>query len=616
MPPLVSVLTTVYNREPYLAACIESVLIQSMDDLELIIVDDCSTDGSYSVAERYLSDPRVHLYRNDKNLGDYLNRNRAASLAKGKYLKYVDGDDLIYPHCLEVMTEGMAEYPTAAYGICRQINGLVPPAPLDPKGAYLQHYLGNGLFDAGPLDAILRRDAFIEMGGFAPQPYTGDTEFFLRIGAKWPVVILTTGLAWWRHHDEQESVLETRSNDLVMEVLLRRAAYSCAALGAIGCPLSPGDTWKICGNDARRLLRIAMSQASRGDFKWFWKALKQALDYAGLSLQANKILTEADQTIVQPHGQRELHQHAPSIADIVHKAKLASKARNQSGAPSVSVLIPASQAEGTIERAILSVLEQRFENWELVIVDDGSTDRTFEIAESYSWDQRIRCYRNSGHAGKWRTHNRCAELAHGEFIKFLDPSDCLFPQCLTHLVELMRMNPECAMGFTGADVNHIGGTRLDPDFVFRQEFLMHSIFHLGPTSLLYVRARFLSAGGYDPGVEQSCGNLGLRLAMRFPLLLVYGGLVYIDSPPLPHLDRCLCGESAWLQDMIQALPDALLSITEKSAVLAGLCGKGERPWLPREIRSRPYREGTVLNWPAFRALASVSFLPTNDMQSK
>ena len=101
LPPIVSILTTVYNREKYLAACLDSVLASGYKDWELIIVDDVSSDASVAIAKSYeQKDARIKVYVNDKNLGDYPNRNKAASYAKGKYIKYLDADDIIYPHGL------------------------------------------------------------------------------------------------------------------------------------------------------------------------------------------------------------------------------------------------------------------------------------------------------------------------------------------------------------------------------------------------------------------------------------------------------------------------------------------------------------------------------------
>ena len=97
-PPLVSVLMTSYNREKYIGLAIESVLNSTYQNWELIICDDCSSDGTVEIAKSFAKkDARIRVYINERNLGDYPNRNRAAQYAVGTYLKYVDADD--YP-CL------------------------------------------------------------------------------------------------------------------------------------------------------------------------------------------------------------------------------------------------------------------------------------------------------------------------------------------------------------------------------------------------------------------------------------------------------------------------------------------------------------------------------------
>ena len=143
--PLVSVLMTVYNREKYIRDAIESVLASTYTNLELIIVDDRAKDKSVEIAKSYeKQDERVHVYINEKNLGDYPNRNKAASYAKGKYLKYVDADDMIYPYGLEQLVYYMEQFPEAAYGMCTypQDKERIYPFTLDCYEAYKTHYFG------------------------------------------------------------------------------------------------------------------------------------------------------------------------------------------------------------------------------------------------------------------------------------------------------------------------------------------------------------------------------------------------------------------------------------------------------------------------------------------
>ena len=205
--PTVSVLTTVYNREKYIAACIESVLASTYKDWELIIVDDQSKDRSVAIAQEYAArDARIKVYVNEKNLGDYPNRNQAASYAKGKYLKYLDADDLIYPHGLRLMVETMEQFPECALGISQEVAEDVKPYPfvMTPQETFQREFLQRGVLGLGPTATIIRQDAFEDVGGFTGTRYIGDTELWHNLAMKYPVVKMVPGLIYWRQHDDQE----------------------------------------------------------------------------------------------------------------------------------------------------------------------------------------------------------------------------------------------------------------------------------------------------------------------------------------------------------------------------------------------------------------------------
>jgi len=89
--PIVSALVTVYNRAHILSETVHSLLNSEYGKLEIVLVDDCSSDASWPLCQTLAeANPQVRAFRNQKNLGDYANRNRAASLARGKYLKYLE----------------------------------------------------------------------------------------------------------------------------------------------------------------------------------------------------------------------------------------------------------------------------------------------------------------------------------------------------------------------------------------------------------------------------------------------------------------------------------------------------------------------------------------------
>ena len=91
--PKVSVVICTYNRAQYLPQAIESVLAQSFQDLELIIVDDASNDDTKAVMERYASDSRIRYIKNDINLGLGKNRVKSTKDAHGEYIAILDSDD-------------------------------------------------------------------------------------------------------------------------------------------------------------------------------------------------------------------------------------------------------------------------------------------------------------------------------------------------------------------------------------------------------------------------------------------------------------------------------------------------------------------------------------------
>jgi glycosyltransferase involved in cell wall biosynthesis len=205
--PLVSVLMTSYNREQFIGEAIQSVLLSTYKNFELIIVDDHSTDHTVQVASDFASgDARVKVFVNEINLGDYPNRNKAAGYANGKYLKYVDSDDYIYPWGLEWLVGMMEKFPQAGWGLCSLEQDTRRPFPfeLSPKEAYEYNYQGPGLFHKAPLSSIVKREVFMEEGGFSTERMVSDFEMWHRLALKYHVVLMPAGLVWNRAHEGQE----------------------------------------------------------------------------------------------------------------------------------------------------------------------------------------------------------------------------------------------------------------------------------------------------------------------------------------------------------------------------------------------------------------------------
>ena len=102
--PKISIILPVYNNEKHLERCFDSILAQTFTDFEAVFVDDCSTDGSYELLKGYAaSEPRICAIRQAKNSGPGAARNLGIEKARGKYLSFVDSDDMIAPDFLELL---------------------------------------------------------------------------------------------------------------------------------------------------------------------------------------------------------------------------------------------------------------------------------------------------------------------------------------------------------------------------------------------------------------------------------------------------------------------------------------------------------------------------------
>jgi glycosyltransferase involved in cell wall biosynthesis len=124
--PFVSVVTPVYNCGPYIAECIESVLNQTYQNFEYLIVNNCSTDNTLEVAESYAKkDGRIRISNNTDFVGVIANHNNAFNQISrdSKYCKVVSADDWLFPECLARMVELSEAHPSVGVVGCYSIEG-------------------------------------------------------------------------------------------------------------------------------------------------------------------------------------------------------------------------------------------------------------------------------------------------------------------------------------------------------------------------------------------------------------------------------------------------------------------------------------------------------------
>ncbi len=204
--PLVSILMTAYNRQAFIAEAIESVLSSTYSNFELIIVDDCSKDDTVYIAKTFANkDARIQVYVNEQNLGDYPNRNKAATYAKGEYLMYVDSDDKIYPEGIALCVKAMLQFPNSGFGIAVTGNEGISPQLLSSQDAIQNHFFKKPFLMVGPGGTIQSKSFFEQIQNY-PTRYgpANDMYHHLKAACFSPVVLLPFEFVYYRRHEGQE----------------------------------------------------------------------------------------------------------------------------------------------------------------------------------------------------------------------------------------------------------------------------------------------------------------------------------------------------------------------------------------------------------------------------
>lgn len=207
--PKITVFMAAYNASAFIAESISSILNQTFNDFELLIVNDGSTDDTSSIVEKF-NDNRIRLIHNDGNKGLPMTRNRLLALARGKYIAILDSDDIAYPDRLHAQYEFLGEHPEIALcgGHAKIIdeNGIIQNRKLIvPTGENVDMAL---LFHNPFVNSstMFKADVFRELNGYKDFALSEDFDLFVRISEKYPVTNLDKFLVKYRIHGKNITI--------------------------------------------------------------------------------------------------------------------------------------------------------------------------------------------------------------------------------------------------------------------------------------------------------------------------------------------------------------------------------------------------------------------------
>ncbi|MEZ4749498.1 MAG: glycosyltransferase [Bdellovibrionota bacterium] len=248
--PLVSICIPTRNGAEFLDLAIRSALDQTYPNLEIIVSDDNSTDGTRAIVERHKSEAKIpfvlHVHE-PRGMG--ANWNNAIELSKGKYIKFLFQDDLLEPRCVEEMVRVLEEHPQMGMVASKRVILVDENYDVNAKGwiekygdlqkdVKLKRENGIGFLDkeilgsdaivmspvnkvGEPMAALIRKEVFSDVGLFSEQlSQLLDMEFYTRVLRKYRIGIIDRPLVKYRLHAQQTTQTSKRDEFPAFEYIL------------------------------------------------------------------------------------------------------------------------------------------------------------------------------------------------------------------------------------------------------------------------------------------------------------------------------------------------------------------------------------------------------------
>lgn len=402
----VSVVIPIYNVEAYVEDCLESVRKQTLEDIEMICINDKGTDHSFDIVREIAKrDKRIRLYENERNIGLAATRNRGITLARGKYIYFLDSDDMITENAMEHLYQKAEAGQLDAVVFCSRFI-------YDNKELEEKFHSNPSVFKRDYGEVINGKDLYVkwmECWDWMPsQPRYFYNLNFLKDNEIWFV----DGIL---HEDESfafDVLMKAKAVHVCNEPYFIRRFRNNSIMtqkpsmkNVIGC--------------------VSILQHISGCREWYMEndRLKEAVHF-----YRKKITTDVKKKFVNAGFQGNFR-----IGEEL---------------PFLSVIIPVYNVAPYLEECMESILSQNFIDYEIICVDDGSTDGSLDLLLEYEkTDPRIFVYQNEENMGQAYARNIGLSHARGTYVYMMDADDLLSPGSFQILTSLCRQSDLSVIAF-------------------------------------------------------------------------------------------------------------------------------------------------------------------------
>ena len=381
MNELISIIVPIYNVEDYLRECLDSIQKQTYPNFECIMVNDGSTDNSKQIAEEYLVDSRFRLI-NQSNQGLSSARNTGISHVREEspFVAFVDSDDYVYPECLETLIEHIEDDVDIIEGMIECYHDKI-------KVDNVSHNFEKQILTTK--DEKLGKLALNELRvGVFPKLFRKNllTEDFFPKG--------------WIFEDLA----------VVPELVSNSGKWIKLSKVLYGYRIRPNSiTNKEFSEEKLSIFNILEKFDSYfKDENDITKLLVEKLKYLYLNYHDLAFVPENTQY-------KQLYKY--------EKQKLLSKIADYEGRTLISIIIPIYNVENYLRQCLDSIMGQTYQNFECLLINDGSPDHSADICREYvSKDSRFK-YFEKKNGGVSSARNLGIEHSKGEYITFIDADD-------------------------------------------------------------------------------------------------------------------------------------------------------------------------------------------------
>jgi glycosyltransferase involved in cell wall biosynthesis len=501
--PAISVLMPVYNAGPFLERAVRSILNQTFRDFELIIVNDGSKDDSPRVLERLAAeDSRIRLISRE-NRGLIVSLNEMIAAARAPLLARMDGDDIALPERFALQVAYMARHPEIVAVGTGHLYIDEHDQPIDGVVGPCDHWSIEQLCLRGRIpichpSVMMRAEAIRAIGGYRREAeMSEDLDLFQRLSevgklANMPQILV---------HYRQLSTSLSGDKQAAHLAMKQKLCHEAAARRGMPVIFDGGDPWRPSNTpESRYEFAIRYGWAA-----WRNRYFRTALSYVNRAVRIKPFKPQAwlllkqlvRDTIFGVDPEPVISKPPPPVRDDKH-------------VPLVSVVMPVYNSAKYLRRAVDTILQQTWGDFELVLIDDGSKDESLAIMREYeAADPRVRVT-SRPNKGISLTRNEGTQLARGKYIAIADSDDVYTPNRLYNAVEFLETHPDyVAVGGKvlladddGDPICPLHTFRPDHEAIDQAHLEGHSGAICHPASMVR-RDALIAIGGYDPALKIS-----------------------------------------------------------------------------------------------------------------